>query len=353
MHRSLRKSMIFSYIYARILTCTSLALCLIGMFTVKIAPFNKKYKRRIQIVLYDFFSFLKAKLLHADKRFPNDTSLIKNYLSYITKYLLAREFNKKHPVTSLKTDRLLHYSIFFSTYESMFGMFNEIFGHGVYKFVADNKTPLILDCGSNIGISILYFKSLYPNARIIGFEPCPETFEILQKNISSNNLKEVILHNKAVHDKEDTLSFYVSSQHISQGGWSIKGAPVHNYELHKQMVQAVTLSSYINEPVDLLKMDIEGAEIMVLNELAASGKLSMIKQILLEYHHHMTDPSEDCFANILKIFEDYNFGYQFNSIEKAVPEKKNRNVMILYVYNKNLTNPYDLPTTHKSQSTRA
>ena len=61
----------------------------------------------------------------------------------------------------------------------------EIFRKGAYLFHTDKKQPLILDCGSNIGMSILFFKMLYPGARIIGFEPDPDTFEILRADPES------------------------------------------------------------------------------------------------------------------------------------------------------------------------
>ena len=53
------------------------------------------------------------------------------------------------------------------------------------------------------------------------------------------------------------------------------------------IVPSRALSSVITREVDLLKMDIEGAETAVILELAASGKLKLIKQIHLEYHHHI------------------------------------------------------------------
>ncbi|HKZ65867.1 MAG TPA: hypothetical protein VJ111_05915, partial [Chitinophagaceae bacterium] len=56
---------------------------------------------------------------------------------------------------------------------------NEMFKEKVYKFTSSKKNPYIIDCGSNIGMSILYFKSLYPEARILGFEADPYIFSFL------------------------------------------------------------------------------------------------------------------------------------------------------------------------------
>src|SRR5688572_17057445 len=46
---------------------------------------------------------------------------------------------------------------------------DEIFVEEVYKFKAESDHPVILDCGANIGLSLVYFKKLYPNAHIIAF----------------------------------------------------------------------------------------------------------------------------------------------------------------------------------------
>lgn len=214
-------------------------------------------------------------------------------------------------------------------------MFNEIFGHEVYYFTADTREPLIIDCGSNIGLALLYFKTLYPKARIIGFEPGPETFPILEKNVMQNHLTNVTIENKAVAKKAGQITFYTSKESPAIGGWSVQGSESNQaYQAHTHPVEATPLSLYITQPVDLLKIDIEGAEDDVIEGLAESGKLSLVKRIILEYHHHMVDVDQDRFSHVLRVFEDHGFGYQFNYVEVAVPEKKQRNVLILDVYNK-------------------
>src|SRR5436189_6212019 len=45
------------------------------------------------------------------------------------------------------------------------------------------KPKIILDIGSNIGASILYFHEKFPDAKIFGFEPHPDTFRVLEKNV--------------------------------------------------------------------------------------------------------------------------------------------------------------------------
>jgi FkbM family methyltransferase len=293
--------------------------------------------RRIYIAFYDFFLFLKSRIILTKKDYVYTFSalqLFETYVNFITKYIIFLEFiqAKEHP-GQIK-DRFLNFVLNFSTYGGVFCMFNEIFANEIYKFNSKTPNPKIIDCGSNIGLSILYFKSLYPQAEIIGFEPGPETFGLLKKNIEDNNLENVTVHNKALSDKEGHLTFYVCKENPAHGGWSVGGEKNVNYEKVEQQIPCTQLSNYITNPVDFLKIDIEGAEDLVIKDLGQNGKLGLIKSMILEYHHHMVDPNQDNLSVILKFLEDNNFGYQFNFIEKATKENKMRNTLILYAYNK-------------------
>jgi hypothetical protein len=72
------------------------------------------------------------------------------------------------------------------------------------------------------------------------------------------------------------------------------------------------LSSIISEEVDLLKLDVEGAEEAIISELAAGGKLHLINRIHLAYHHHVL-PGSDRLSCLLTLFESSGFGYQIRA----------------------------------------
>src|SRR5262249_42775274 len=61
--------------------------------------------------------------------------------------------------------------------------FKDIFVQQVYRFDARRPDPHVIDAGSNIGVSTLYFKHLYPRARVTAFEPDPGLFRTLQENM--------------------------------------------------------------------------------------------------------------------------------------------------------------------------
>ena len=183
---------------------------------------------------------------------------------------------------------------------------DEIFGKKIYSFESQNKTPLILDLGANIGVGILFFKKIWPEARIIAFEPDPRTFEILQNNVKTNDWKNVELHNLAVSDREGEMDFYTDPSGKFSLESSAFGSRVPGGVKHR--VKTVPLSRFLSQPVDFIKMDIEGSEGLVLEELTSSGALRNVKAMAVEYHHHLV-PGEDKLASFLKVFEDHGFGY--------------------------------------------
>lgn len=152
----------------------------------------------------------------------------------------------------------------------------ELFREEVYKFISQNSTPFIIDCGSNIGMSILYFKTLYPEAKIIGFEADPSIFSFLEKNIRSYNLKDVTVLNRAVWDADDeTLSFLAEG---GAGGRLQERSAQFNYI----DVKTTRLKNYLVEEIDFLKIDIEGAEHKVIADCA--DELRFVKNLFIEYH---------------------------------------------------------------------
>ena len=79
------------------------------------------------------------------------------------------------------------YSISFPDAESFMSMREEIWNKESYFFETDSPCPYIIDCGSNIGLSVLYFKHLFPNSDITAFEPDPELLNYLSQNLKSNS----------------------------------------------------------------------------------------------------------------------------------------------------------------------
>jgi len=193
------------------------------------------------------------------------------------------------------------------------------FRWGFYRFRTKTKEPLIIDCGAHIGISLLYFKMKYPQARVIGFEANPDTFKLLEKNIAQNHLSGVKLVQAAVSDQEGMISFYVGKDNggeLTQWG----DAGVQNKWNTSNRYTAITvpsvqLSSYIEQPVDFLKLNIEGMEGIVLKDI--EPKLYLVKKLRIEYHGSSTN-SENKLEEVLSLLEQHGFRYVLEQYSKVV-----------------------------------
>ncbi|HEY4155526.1 MAG TPA: FkbM family methyltransferase, partial [Puia sp.] len=171
----------------------------------------------------------------------------------------------------------------------------EIFVDEVYRFRSFSEKPYILDCGTNIGLSIIYFKRLFPKARIVAFEPDFSIYNKLIRNLETFEIGDVDVQCKAVWVKEEMLNFAVTG---SLGG----RLSDHSAETTIQ-VQATRLRDYINEPVDFLKIDIEGAEFEVLTDCA--NLLHNVKHLFVEYHS-LPDKGQDL-DRLLSILNEAGF----------------------------------------------
>ena len=161
---------------------------------------------------------------------------------------------------------------------SFIASYNEIFKRGIYRFETPIESPLIIDCGANIGLSVIYFKRLFPTARITAFEADPAVFEVLSWNIRSLGIDGVQLHNKAVWNEETTLDFF------SEGADAGRVTAAESNQTKTRRVEAVRLKDFLRHDsrIALLKMDIEGAETTVLRDCAS--QLLNVDKVFVEYH---------------------------------------------------------------------
>ena len=257
----------------------------------------------------------------------NQLKLLLTYLKLNLKFLfLTKILNIK-----IYNDTIFGLKINVLNYPAFIYMFEEIFIRGDYYFIAKTDAPLIIDCGSNIGVSLLFFKKLYPKSKIIAFEPDKKAYGVLEKNVKVNNFINVELFNKAVSNKNGTINFYHNPQEPGSLIMSIKMERA--YKTHTK-AESVLLSNFIKGAhIDFLKMDVEGAEDLVIKDLSKKNKLRLVNEMVIEYHHHIK-AGEDNLSEILKILEENSFGYQISTSEKATFKKGKFQDVLIYAYKK-------------------
>lgn len=228
-------------------------------------------------------SFIKQVLVGASKKIKtlwNNPYKKANLNFFYTKYLKHITPDKIHSHLLLN-----HKTFFYSGPQYLHGI-KEIFIDGIYD-QAFPENAYILDCGSHIGLSVIYLKSICPSAHIVCFEPDALNFDLLEKNISSHQLKNVEAKNEAIWIENTFLNFIQEGDMASKIGI--------DSSLNTVSAKAARLKDYLIQKVDFLKVDIEGAEYKVIKDIANS--LSEVRNMFVEYHGSFQQNNE-----LLEIF---------------------------------------------------
>jgi FkbM family methyltransferase len=159
-----------------------------------------------------------------------------------------------------------------------FEVLREVFLDREYELDLDWEPELILDVGSNIGAAIAFFRARYPAARIVGLEPDPRAFARLQANVGGFDgvtlLKVAAAATNGRRPFYPATSTWLSSLH----------RPARTREEPIE-VETRTIDSLLGElgvdDVDLLKIDVEGAEAEILPGFAG---LANVRAVVGEIH---------------------------------------------------------------------
>lgn len=120
------------------------------------------------------------------------------------------------------------------------------------------------DIGANIGYYTLFFSLLAPLGSVYAFEPVPQTYDLLQKNVALNNLKNVFVHKIALSKKDGKQNFVIAEDSAFSSFFSTERVGI------KELIpiQCQSLDSYAAEyhipRINFIKMDVEGAEKWIL-----------------------------------------------------------------------------------------
>lgn len=178
----------------------------------------------------------------------------------------------------------------------------EVIKKEIYKFKTNNNKPVIIDCGANMGLSILFFSMNYPEAEIIAFEPDISVLPCLEKNIETYQMHNVKLFKQAVWNSTEILDFYTDN--------GLGGRLDISYADKKPFkVEAIRLKDFISDKhIDFLKMDIEGAEYKVIKD--CEPFLNQIENLFIEYHCPVNEIQR--LDEILLIMKNNGFRYHLS-----------------------------------------
>lgn len=138
-----------------------------------------------------------------------------------------------------------------------------------------NKDSIVIECGCHIGTHTLPLASLCK--KLYGFEPMPDTYNILNQNIKLNNVNNCIIYKKGVADKEGVTQYCWIPEN-NPGGSGLNNNPMGKpnwipYTNKNIEVELTTIDLLELDNLDLIKIDVEGYETLVIN-----GAINTIKK---------------------------------------------------------------------------
>ena len=220
----------------------------------------------------------------------------------ITKQLAPSVANwpRRQPGMLMVDGKALRYSDLHSFYHQT----RQIFGDRLYDFQSDSPAPFILDCGAHIGLASLYFKERYPAARIRAFEADAELADTCKANLSTFGAEDVVVEDAAVWTHDQGVSF--DSSHDDSGHISMAHDGTN--------VRSVRLRSILEDgPVDLLKLDVEGAEFEILKDCGEA--LRNVSHMIAEVH--AMDEHQSNIGELLSQLETQGFRYVLGDLHQA------------------------------------
>lgn len=199
-------------------------------------------------------------------------------------------------VLSIHDDDLGAYSVTLRRGSSDFAVFQQCLIEKQYQPLVELSERYqlqirnIIDAGANIGCTTLFFGKKFPDAKTVSVEPENGNFQRLRKNVSSNSLENVVLMQAALWYNDDA-KLSINNEFGDKRSWAFSVNVQEKPE--EQAVESVTvttiLKKYLTDVVDILKIDIEGAEQHLFSEPARYEEwLPKCKMIAIEFHDQET-----------------------------------------------------------------
>jgi len=209
------------------------------------------------------------------------------YTDYFKLIALAIQATISPQLTNYSIDKKFRINsfgltVYYPNIYAFFFLFNEIFCNSEYPALFNMKT--YIDLGANIGISLLWYHLFNPNMTAYAFEPDEINYRFLKKNIKENCIENCFLFKKAISNNINKVKFYRILDNIQNLDSGLK----LNQKLPHEVFQVKTakLSTLIKKikHISLVKMDIEGGEYLVFDDLKKTNTLIKIERIIFESH---------------------------------------------------------------------
>jgi FkbM family methyltransferase len=165
--------------------------------------------------------------------------------------------------------------------------YKQVFINQEYDFLTKTQPKVIVDAGANIGLASIYFANKYPGAKIIAIEPEASNFELLKENVAQ--YPNIVPIQAALWDKNEEID--VIDPGLGKWGFMTEKSDYsktltgNNCHAVSAMTVAKIMQDYNLSKIDILKIDIEGAEKEVFSD--TSSWIEKVDSIIIELHERM------------------------------------------------------------------
>jgi FkbM family methyltransferase len=178
----------------------------------------------------------------------------------------------------------------------------------IFQHSDQESIKYIVDAGANVGYTTIFFKKIFPNAACFAVEPATGNYKVLLENVRHNNLKDIFPVQAALWISPMKL---MTTRSFRDGrDWAISVVEASNENANT--VEGITISKlmehYSVPRIDVLKMDIEGAEALIFSADAHPERfLSRVKFLALEIHEETK-----CRGQIVETLRENGFTTSFH-----------------------------------------
>lgn len=228
-------------------------------------------------------------------------------------YSIFPNYYKSNKIIKYEEKNILE-PIFLRMGTADIGTFIQIFVNKEYEFVTKYQPKIIIDAGANIGLASIFFANKYPEAKIIAIEPEKNNYLMLEKNVEK--YKNIIPLQSALWHKNESIRLIDTglgtdsfiTQKNNETNSSFQGVLSHLVNKNSSVYYHVPgmsmdkiLKDYGLQEVDILKIDIEGAEVEVFKD--TSSWIKKINSISIELHDFMKKGCSESFYKGSKGFD--------------------------------------------------
>ena len=215
-----------------------------------------------------------------------------NGLIFLAKRVLFRK-----QIISFK-HRSLQHPVYIRNDSSDMAVFGMILNDLDYQCDVDFEPEIIVDCGANIGLATVYFKNRFPKAKIIAIEPEKTNFALMEKNLGQ--YQDVHCLKGGIWGKDGHLTVKDEDKDESgcNWGWMVMEADKPAPNTIPAFSIETIMEMYNLPNIDILKIDIEGAEVDVFSRNYESW-LPKVKIIMIELHDKLIPGAAKSFFKTL------------------------------------------------------